>query len=252
MRRTASILALAAAVASSHGVSAPDYDVFVYGATPAGIQAALAAANEGLTVLLATPAALVGGMMTGGLGATDVGTPSAIGGAAIEFFASVCAAYHTPVPADRGCWHFEPHVALSLFEDLLSASPRVSVQLNATLQSLSLGAAGGVESASLVPTAQAEAALSLAALSAIAGDVVSARIFIDATCVRMLLLPRVARARAPRLSACARAAAHANTPTRSHPRSLAPLLARTPRASRSHLIVYNRAATRATSSRRLG
>ena len=77
----------------SRVASAADFDVVVYGATPAGIQAAVAAVGEGLTVLLATPAAELGGMMTGGLGNTDVGNPSAIGGASLQFFFDVCKQY---------------------------------------------------------------------------------------------------------------------------------------------------------------
>ena len=62
------------------------HDVFIYGCTPSGIQAAMAAAGEGKSVLMASSMPLLGGMMTGGLGNTDKGHSSAIGGSALDFF----------------------------------------------------------------------------------------------------------------------------------------------------------------------
>ena len=48
-------------------------DIVVYGATASGVIAAVAAAREERSVLLIEPGKHVGGMVTGGLGATDVG-----------------------------------------------------------------------------------------------------------------------------------------------------------------------------------
>src|SRR6202012_1618812 len=48
-------------------------DLVVYGATPAGIMTAVVAARAGLDVILAEPSNRVGGMVTGGLGLTDIG-----------------------------------------------------------------------------------------------------------------------------------------------------------------------------------
>jgi hypothetical protein len=45
----------------------PDYDVIVYGATPAGIMSAVTAADHGAKVLLIEPMRVVGGMVTSGL-----------------------------------------------------------------------------------------------------------------------------------------------------------------------------------------
>src|SRR5436190_1928773 len=56
------------------------YDVTVIGGTPAGIGAAIAAAREGATVLLVEPTQHLGGLMTGGLGATDIEPLMTIGG----------------------------------------------------------------------------------------------------------------------------------------------------------------------------
>src|SRR3984885_15795056 len=61
-------------------------DVLVYGATPGGLSAALAAAREGASVVVIEPTKWIGGMVTGGLGSTDVGNEKVIGGIAREFF----------------------------------------------------------------------------------------------------------------------------------------------------------------------
>lgn len=48
------------------------YDLLVYGATPSGISAAVAASRQGLKVAIFEPTGWVGGMMTGGITHTDV------------------------------------------------------------------------------------------------------------------------------------------------------------------------------------
>src|SRR5438046_7931645 len=68
-------------------------DVVVYGATPAGIIAAVTVAREGKSVLLLEPGKHLGGMITGGLCATDTGVRGAIGGTSREFFDRVRAYY---------------------------------------------------------------------------------------------------------------------------------------------------------------
>lgn len=61
-------------------------DVVVYGATPAGIAAAVAAKREGASVALVEPSRWIGGMVAGGLSSTDTGNKKTIGGLAMEFF----------------------------------------------------------------------------------------------------------------------------------------------------------------------
>src|SRR5947209_18297308 len=68
-------------------------DVAVFGGTAGGAMAAVAAAREGKTVILLEPGRHIGGMVSGGLGATDVGNRLAIGGYAREFFDRVRAHY---------------------------------------------------------------------------------------------------------------------------------------------------------------
>ncbi|WP_019179717.1 FAD-dependent oxidoreductase [Microbacterium yannicii] len=89
-----------------------DADVAVYGATSAGVCAAVAAARAGARVLLLEPGRHVGGMTSGGLGYTDVGDPRALGGMAAQFRAAVAEHYGVPVGRYAGP---EPHVAEEIF-----------------------------------------------------------------------------------------------------------------------------------------
>lgn len=66
-----------------------EYDVAVYGGTPAGVTAAIQAANMGKKVVLLSFNQHVGGMTSGGLTATDVGNKEAIGGLALEFYTRI-------------------------------------------------------------------------------------------------------------------------------------------------------------------
>ena len=59
--------------------------VIIYGATPAGLLSAIAAARKGKTVQIIAPEYHIGCMVTGGLGATDVANTDTIGGISKEF-----------------------------------------------------------------------------------------------------------------------------------------------------------------------
>ncbi|MCK5943092.1 MAG: FAD-dependent oxidoreductase, partial [Planctomycetes bacterium] len=61
-------------------------DVCVYGATSAGIVAAVSCRQQGLEVVLLDADGWVGGLTTSGLGATDVGNKDAIGGLSRSFY----------------------------------------------------------------------------------------------------------------------------------------------------------------------
>jgi hypothetical protein len=61
-------------------------DVCVYGGSPAGVAAAVQAAQMGKTVTLAVFRRHVGGMTSGGLTALDVGNPKSVGGISAAFF----------------------------------------------------------------------------------------------------------------------------------------------------------------------
>ena len=95
------------------------FDVAVYGATPAGIMAAVSAGRAGKRVVLLEPGRHAGGMTSGGLGATDSGNKAAIGGLAREFHRRIKAFYAESAPAEDTMWTFEPHVAERVLLDML-------------------------------------------------------------------------------------------------------------------------------------
>src|SRR5882757_6402222 len=72
---------------------AQEYDVLVYGATPGGIAAAVAAASDGERVLLVEPTRRIGGLVTNGLGHTDFRTFEGLSGAFLHFSERVEAHY---------------------------------------------------------------------------------------------------------------------------------------------------------------
>ena len=110
------------ATAASH-----EFDVVVYGGTSGGVAAAVTAARLGKTVVLIEPGKHIGGMTSGGLGATDIGNKAAIGGLAREFYQRVRKHYDDDAswkqekrvafkgpghdPQADTAWTFEPHVA---------------------------------------------------------------------------------------------------------------------------------------------
>ena len=76
-------------------------DVVVYGATSGGAIAAIAAAKEGARVALLEPGRHAGGMLTGGLGRTDMDRQeSVIGGYSREFFERAGKYYGNPSRGD--------------------------------------------------------------------------------------------------------------------------------------------------------
>ncbi|GMV38271.1 MAG: hypothetical protein AMXMBFR61_27790 [Fimbriimonadales bacterium] len=91
-------------------------DVCIYGATPAGIAAAIQASRMGKSAVIAEFGRHVGGMTASGLGATDTGNKQAIGGIAREFYRRLGAYYRIEGEA----WTFEPKVAELTFLRMLS------------------------------------------------------------------------------------------------------------------------------------
>ncbi|MFI7675748.1 FAD-dependent oxidoreductase [Actinophytocola sp. NPDC049390] len=106
-------------------------ELVVYGATAAGVCAAVAAARHGVAVTLLEPGRHVGGMVSGGLGYTDIGDPRVIGGMAAEFRAAVAAHYGTGRYAGP-----EPRVAEQIFTRWLTEAG-VGVVFDAALPEMS-------------------------------------------------------------------------------------------------------------------
>lgn len=112
-------------------------DLIIYGGTSAAITAAVEAVNSGVSVIVVSPDKHLGGLSSGGLGFTDTGNKSVIGGLAREFYHQIFIHYNqekswtwqrkneygnqgqgTPAVdgANRTMWIFEPHAAEMVFE----------------------------------------------------------------------------------------------------------------------------------------
>jgi len=90
-------------------------DLVVYGATASGVMTAYTAARQGLNVVLLEPGSHVGGMVTGGLSATDVAYFPIIGGYAREFYKEAAEHYGVHSLAKHKDWLSEPHVGEAIF-----------------------------------------------------------------------------------------------------------------------------------------
>lgn len=132
------LLALVVTCVSALATAAePTYDVVVYGGTSGGVAAAVQVARMGKTVVLIEPSRHLGGLSSGGLGATDIGNKAAIGGIAREFYGRIHQHYandtawkyqkrdeykagnkRAPIDQDT-MWTFEPHVAEAIFNQML-------------------------------------------------------------------------------------------------------------------------------------
>ena len=115
--------------------------LIVYGGTSAAIPAAVQAKKMGKSVIVVSPDKHLGGLSSGGLGFTDTGDKSVIGGLARDFYHRVYMHYEDSAawkwqkhseygnkgqgtPAmdgnERTMWIFEPHVAEQIFEDYVN------------------------------------------------------------------------------------------------------------------------------------
>ncbi len=77
-------------------------DLCIYGGTAGGVAAAVQATRMGRSAVIAEFGQNLGGMTSGGLGATDIGNKAAIGGIAREFYQRVARYY-----AADSAWRFE-------------------------------------------------------------------------------------------------------------------------------------------------
>jgi len=102
------------------------FDVVVYGATPGGLGAAIAAARLGRQVAVVEYHNHIGGMAASGLGKSDIETREAIGGLFREFVTKVREHYvenYGPNSANvrlaRDGYYYEPSVAEKLMREML-------------------------------------------------------------------------------------------------------------------------------------
>ncbi len=129
---------LATLVLATAGYAAElTYDVVIYGGTSGGVAAAVQAARMQKSAVLIEPGEHLGGLSSGGLGATDIGNKAAIGGVSREFYQRIYQHYQQPsawkqetlqdyATRKRGrsidqdtMWGFEPHVAEQVFESMI-------------------------------------------------------------------------------------------------------------------------------------
>lgn len=113
-----------------------EFDIVIYGGTSAGVTAAVQARMLGRKVVLIEPSVHLGGLTSGGLGATDIGNKAAIGGLSREFYRRIGDHYaddgawrwqqrsdyrsHPALRQDRAMWTFEPHVAERVLRRMLA------------------------------------------------------------------------------------------------------------------------------------
>lgn len=90
-------------------------DICIYGATSAGVIAAIEATSRGKKVALLQPGKFVGGLTTGGLGFTDYGRKNVVGGMSREFYRRVGKIYGKDEE-----FQFDPHVADAVYQQMLS------------------------------------------------------------------------------------------------------------------------------------
>ena len=131
-RFTLAALFAAIATAASHKA-----DIVIYGCTSAAMTAAVQAKSMAKSVVIACPEKHLGGLTAGGLGYTDSGDKSVIGGLSREFYHRVWLEYQKPETwswqkrdqygnkgqgteamdaGNRTMWIFEPHVAENVYE----------------------------------------------------------------------------------------------------------------------------------------
>jgi len=112
------------------------YDIVIYGGTSAGIAAAIQSSRMGKTVLLIEPSSRIGGLTTGGLGATDIGNKQVIGGISREFYKNINKYYENQTNwkwqkpeeyqesrnpgKEDAMWTFEPSAAMEVYKNMMA------------------------------------------------------------------------------------------------------------------------------------
>ncbi len=128
--------------ACSQQTKSNHYDIVIYGGTSSGVVAAIQAKKMGHSVAIVGPDVHLGGLTSGGLGWTDGGNTSAVGGLAREFYHRVWQHYEkdnawvwenmqdfenqgqgTKAKNDeeQTMWVFEPHVAEKVYDEWVKA-----------------------------------------------------------------------------------------------------------------------------------
>jgi hypothetical protein len=138
---TGGLLLPAHLIGCQRGEYDTEFDVVVYGGTSAGVIAAVQVVKMGKSVVLVSPDKQLGGLTSGGLGWTDTGDRSVIGGLSKEFYHRVWKHYQSrdawswqtreEFNTDQGqggtafneeeetAWVFEPSVAEKIYDEFI-------------------------------------------------------------------------------------------------------------------------------------
>ncbi|MBI4663109.1 MAG: FAD-dependent oxidoreductase [Verrucomicrobia bacterium] len=148
---------LAFQTAALGAVEIIESDVCVYGGTSGGVVAAVQATRMGKTAVVVEFGRHLGGLSSGGLGATDIGNKTAIGGISREFYRRLGKHY-----GKEEQWTFEPHVAENIFYQMVNEAG-VPVYLEQRLASVKMDG------------------LRITEIATRSGKVFRAKMFVDAT-----------------------------------------------------------------------
>ncbi len=114
-----------------------EFDIVVYGATPAGISAAINAARMQKNVLLVESTNHIGGLTSGGLSDSDFRTYEAVQGTFRDFMERVLKYYSDTYGENshqvKDCWwgaYYEPKVAKNIFIQMLEEHSNISIRKN--------------------------------------------------------------------------------------------------------------------------
>ncbi len=134
-------------------VAAESFDVVIYGGTSSAVTAAVQVTKMGKTVVIVSPDKHLGGLSSGGLGYTDSGNTSSVGGLSREFYRRVYEKYQNDdawrwekkdkyanegqgtkamLHDEKTMWIFEPHIAEAVFDEWV-AETKIPVVRNALL-----------------------------------------------------------------------------------------------------------------------
>ena len=179
-------LLAALALATATLRAAESYDLVIYGGTAGAVTAAIQAQRMGKTAIIISPDQHLGGLSAGGLGFTDTGDKSVIGGLAREFYHRIWQHYDrddswrwqkksaygnkgqgTPAidGTNRTMWIFEPSAAEKVFEDLVREN-KITVVRDAWLDR-----AAGVK----------KSGARITAITTLSGKTYAGKMFLDAT-----------------------------------------------------------------------
>ncbi|MDP3462043.1 MAG: FAD-dependent oxidoreductase, partial [Bacteroidales bacterium] len=133
---------------SSWKTKSSKYDIVIYGGTSSGIAAAIQCSRMGKSVVLIEPTNRIGGLTTGGLGATDIGKKEVIGGISREFYQNIKEYYNKlenwkwqkpeeyrqkrNAANEDAMWTFEPLAALYVLKEMI-ASEKIELIYNQRL-----------------------------------------------------------------------------------------------------------------------